>query len=286
MPLTASTHRLSDWPSLLPLCAVCVAASYGYMFSNPSENATSIWELWDADREDGSMNSRNLIMFTSIGSWLWRYCAGIQLDEHSGSLLRLEPLLPSPELGLDIHSMDASYVSLRGLIRVAWSRTQSHTREAAHPVDDQPGRATPTSFGFDRLSVHITVPHNVAARVRIPHPHPSQTTELRRLWEFDAAEGSASTSARDSRRLLTVERVATGGLSGTSESTASEPRSAGVRSVRWLADERVLELSLSSGSFGFDLTFAAASSQSTALTTAAATTPADALHARILSATK
>ena len=215
--------------------------SYGYQFNNQYEPATTVWELWDADREDGSMNSRNLIMFTSIGSWFWRYCAGIQLDGVSGRLLRLEPMLPSPELGLDIHSMDASLVSMHGLIRVAWSRTQS----------------LPSAAGFDRLTVHVTVPPNVRARLRIPHPHPSQPTELQEIWEYEAEEGSAAEIAWTTRRLLLVERPAASSiLNGLADSHTRPIPSRPVRCVRWLADERVVELHLASGSFGFDLTFA------------------------------
>ena len=214
--------------------------SYGYQFNNLYEPATTVWELWDADSQDGSMNSRSLIMFTSIGSWFWRYCAGIQLDADSGTLLRLEPHLPSPELGLNVHSMDASYVSLRGLIRLAWSRTQSQ----------------PSSAGFDQLTVHVTVPHNWRARVRIPHPHPSKSFELQQLWEYDTSEGGETDSARAIRRQLFVERSALDGVAVRAETHGHDEQSPGVQSVRWLTDERVLELYLSSGSFGFDLIFA------------------------------
>ena len=236
--------------------------SYGYQFTNPYENATTVWELWNADMEDGTMNSRNLIMFTSIGSWFWRYCAGIRLDGDSGRLLRLEPLLPSPELGLAIHSMDASYVSHRGLVRVAWSRTQSRPSPTQQTEGEEQSAhsgshiSVSTGSGFDRLSVHITVPHNVQARVRIPHPHPSQLTGLQQLWEYEASEGSAADSARATRRQLPVERVASASESGEAESSPAHGQSRGVRRVRWLTVERVLELQLSSGSFGFDLAFA------------------------------
>ena len=244
--------------------------SYGYQFNNPYEPATTVWELWDADRADGSMNSRNLIMFTSIGSWFWRYCAGIQLDGDSGRLLRLEPLLPSPELNLGIHSMDASYASTRGLIRVAWSRTQSQSSATLHSEDKESTASSSSATtvaagsGFDRMSVHITVPHNVQSRVRIPHPHPSRPTDLQQLWEYEAAEGSAADSARATRRQLLVERVAADSERKASEPLATHSQSRGVQHVRWLTAERVLELHLSSGSFGFDLTFAVLAAQSAA----------------------
>ena len=251
--------------------------SYGWQFSNPYEPATSVWELWDADREDGSMNSRNLIMFTSIGSWLWRYCAGIQLDGESGRVLRLEPLLPSPELNLGIHSMDASYVSRRGLIRVAWSRSQSQLTAGLSPAN-----SSAAGSGFDFLSAHITVPHNVQARVRLPHPHPTQPTELQLLWTYEAAEGRAADSARATRRQLAVERLPPGRESEDLQPLTTDPLCPGVRRVRWLVAERVLELQLSSGSFGFDLTFAAVAVRSAAKAAALPASPSHTQHSQRL----
>jgi len=43
--------------------------SYGYTFNNPYENATTLWELWDAPLEGPGMNSRNHIMYGSVGSF-------------------------------------------------------------------------------------------------------------------------------------------------------------------------------------------------------------------------
>jgi len=51
--------------------------SYGYMFNNMYENATTLWEILDAPNQGPGMNSRNHIMFGSIGSWFYRYIAGI-----------------------------------------------------------------------------------------------------------------------------------------------------------------------------------------------------------------
>ncbi|CAF1133276.1 unnamed protein product, partial [Didymodactylos carnosus] len=40
--------------------------SYGYEFNNPYENATTLWEIWDAPMEGPGMNSRNHIMYGSV----------------------------------------------------------------------------------------------------------------------------------------------------------------------------------------------------------------------------
>ena len=54
--------------------------SYGWMFSNAIENATTLWELWDSPMEGPGMNSRNHIMFGSVSAWFYRYVAGVQLN--------------------------------------------------------------------------------------------------------------------------------------------------------------------------------------------------------------
>jgi hypothetical protein len=53
--------------------------SYGYMFNNPREtNATTLWELWNAPFEGDGMNSRNHHMFGSVGTYFYRYLAGLK----------------------------------------------------------------------------------------------------------------------------------------------------------------------------------------------------------------
>jgi len=52
--------------------------SIGYMIQgvgNP-EPATTVWELWDSPTEGPGMNSRNHIMFGSVGSWLYKALLG------------------------------------------------------------------------------------------------------------------------------------------------------------------------------------------------------------------
>lgn len=41
------------------------------------EPSTTLWELWDADRQGPSMNSRNHIMFGSVGAWFYRKLLGV-----------------------------------------------------------------------------------------------------------------------------------------------------------------------------------------------------------------
>eukprot|EP00041_Stephanoeca_diplocostata_P021741 m.512916 g.512916 ORF g.512916 m.512916 type:complete len:1042 (+) comp21898_c0_seq1:116-3241(+) len=51
--------------------------SFGYEILNEVEPATTVWELWDSDKEGPGMNSRDHIMFGGPGVWLYNYVGGI-----------------------------------------------------------------------------------------------------------------------------------------------------------------------------------------------------------------
>jgi len=64
--------------------------SIGYMIQgmgNP-EPATTVWELWDSPTEGPGMNSRNHIMFGSVGSWLYKAMLGFSPD---GTTIKVGP---------------------------------------------------------------------------------------------------------------------------------------------------------------------------------------------------
>ena len=55
--------------------------SIGYMIK---KGATTIWELWNGDTGDPSMNSQNHVMLTGdIIPWMYEDLAGIKSDEKS-----------------------------------------------------------------------------------------------------------------------------------------------------------------------------------------------------------
>ncbi|WP_128657773.1 alpha-L-rhamnosidase, partial [Paenibacillus sp. 598K] len=61
-----------------------------------SQGATTIWEHWDSIKPDGSfwsdgMNSFNHYAYGSIGDWLYRIAAGIDLQEPGYKTIRLQP---------------------------------------------------------------------------------------------------------------------------------------------------------------------------------------------------
>ncbi|CAF3685894.1 unnamed protein product [Adineta steineri] len=98
--------------------------SYGYMFNNPYENATTMWELWDAPMEGPGMNSRNHHMFASIGAWFYSHLAGI--DFQSG-LIVIHPRMVSEDKKHLLSKVDCQLNTLYGLVHVSYTRDERST---------------------------------------------------------------------------------------------------------------------------------------------------------------
>ncbi|ARS26140.1 alpha-L-rhamnosidase [Sphingomonas sp. KC8] len=86
--------------------------SWGYMVE---QGATTMWERWNSDRGDVSMNSYNHYAFGAIGDFLFRRIAGIEALEPGFSRVRIAPIL-DPRL----RTAGADYMSSAGLIRTNW----------------------------------------------------------------------------------------------------------------------------------------------------------------------
>jgi len=71
------TYGLSDVAVLMNLQTTY--PSIGYMIEGVGnmEPATTVWELWDSDKEGPGMNSRNHHMFGSVGDWLYKAVLGV-----------------------------------------------------------------------------------------------------------------------------------------------------------------------------------------------------------------
>jgi len=110
------------------------------------QGATTIWERWDswtlADgfHKDG-MNSFNHYSLGSVGEWLFRHVAGIELD---GDLPGYQRFVLKPYLGVGLESARATYRSMHGTIASAWKREG------------------------DRVTWTATVPANTTAQIFIP----------------------------------------------------------------------------------------------------------------------
>jgi alpha-L-rhamnosidase len=111
--------------------------SWGYMIKN---GATTLWELWQK-REGPSMNSHNHPMFGSVGSWLYKALAGINLAPGTTGF---ESVLIQPQMVRDLTHASGSTRSVRGEVACAWSRTERSIR------------------------VEVTIPFGAEAEVVIP----------------------------------------------------------------------------------------------------------------------
>ncbi|MBO7615970.1 MAG: glycoside hydrolase family 78 protein [Bacteroidales bacterium] len=87
--------------------------SWGYMYRN---GATTIWELWNGNTADPSMNSGNHVMLLGdLILWEYEYLGGIRALESGYSKIQLKPY---PFEGLDF--VNCAYESVSGRIESNW----------------------------------------------------------------------------------------------------------------------------------------------------------------------
>jgi alpha-L-rhamnosidase len=105
--------------------------SWGYMIEN---GATTLWELWQL-RQGPSMNSHNHPMFGSVGSWLYKALAGINL---APGAVGFERIRVAPQMVRDLHYASGSTRTLRGQAACSWSRDERGIHlEAVVPVGSE-----------------------------------------------------------------------------------------------------------------------------------------------------
>lgn len=91
--------------------------SYGYMFTNSIQNATTTWEQWNS-LPTQAKSSLNHHMFNSIGSWFYRYVAGISLNA-------MKTITIHPRMSYDadlLNYAEAEVVTIQGTVHVKWTR--------------------------------------------------------------------------------------------------------------------------------------------------------------------
>ncbi len=121
--------------------------SWGYMVRN---GATTIWELWNGDTGDPSMNSGNHVMLLGdLIIWYYEYLGGIRALEPGYSTIQLKPY---PIEGLNY--VNCSYQSVSGLIESKWKRIKSNGKNNSS----------------DRFEWDILIPANTTAEVWLPTP--------------------------------------------------------------------------------------------------------------------
>lgn len=89
--------------------------SWGYM---ARRGATTIWELWNGDTGDPSMNSANHVMLLGdLLIWEYEYLAGIRPLEPGYSKIQLRPTFVE-----GLNRVDCTYRSVSGTIESHWRR--------------------------------------------------------------------------------------------------------------------------------------------------------------------
>lgn len=110
--------------------------SWGYMVEH---GATTMWERWNSDRGDVSMNSYNHYAFGAIGAFLFRRIAGIEAATPGFRRVRIAPIFDRR-----LNGAGADYESAAGLIRTNWR------------------------YEEDRLVLDVSLPPNVRGEVVLP----------------------------------------------------------------------------------------------------------------------
>lgn len=118
---------------------------WGYMIE---KGATTIWERWNGDTGDVSMNSFNHYALGAICGFMFRRIAGIDATQPGFRAFRFKP-----EFDARVPRGGARYDSVMGTIRTRWERQA------------------------DRFTLALTVPANVSAEVHLPAGHDARIIE-------------------------------------------------------------------------------------------------------------
>ncbi len=138
--------------------------SWGYTIRH---GATTIWERWDGWTEQEGFQSPNMNSFNhyslgSVGEWLYRYVAGIDLDPRTPGYARIV-IRPRPGGGLT--RARGEYDSVRGRISSAWT------------------------IEGERFNLEVTIPPNTTAVVHVPAADGYAISESSRaIGEADGVE--------------------------------------------------------------------------------------------------
>ncbi|MBC7847920.1 MAG: glycoside hydrolase family 78 protein [Flavobacterium sp.] len=113
--------------------------SWGYMVEN---GATTIWELWNGNTADPTMNSQNHVMLLGdLLIWYYENMAGIKSNPETPGF---KQIIMKPDFNAGLTFVNASYKSIYGLIKSDWKKTKN------------------------TLEWKITIPANTSAVVYLP----------------------------------------------------------------------------------------------------------------------
>jgi alpha-L-rhamnosidase len=120
-----------------------------------TKGATTIWERWDGLKPDGSfqnagMNSFNHYAYGAIGEWLYRFVAGIEIDEKQPGY---KHIIIQPHPGGGLTFAKAEHQSMYGKVSSSWQ------------VND----------GI--MTLNIEIPANTTASINLPNTALDTVTE-------------------------------------------------------------------------------------------------------------
>ena len=117
--------------------------SWGYMYRN---GATTIWELWNGNTADPSMNSGNHVMLLGdLILWEYEYLGGIRALEPGYSKIQLKPY-PIEGLGF----VNCTYNSVSGRIESKWKCEGNHFEwDFLIPANTTAEVCLPTANGYE-----------------------------------------------------------------------------------------------------------------------------------------
>ena len=120
-----------------------------------TKGATTIWERWDGEKPDGSfqdvgMNSFNHYAYGAIGDWMYGVIAGIEIDEAQPGY---KHILIEPHPGGGLTYAKAGLDSVYGHVASGWK------------------------IAVGNLTLHVEVPANTTATVRVPGAKLEDLTE-------------------------------------------------------------------------------------------------------------
>lgn len=107
----------------LQLATQTTYPSWAYMWTQTVEApATTLWELWNAPTGSPTMDSRNHIMFGSVGDWLYQSLAGIRQPESSTGYRQIvfQPPPSNVLLFSGLRGVNASLEWLAGRVASSW----------------------------------------------------------------------------------------------------------------------------------------------------------------------
>jgi alpha-L-rhamnosidase len=116
-----------------------------------SKGATTSWERWDADTQDGGMNGESQkILSGNFEAWCYQTLAGINYDAENPGF---KHVILCPQVLGDLQWVTAAHTSMYGTVRSQWRRDDDH------------------------ISLRVTIPPNTTATVHVPSDDPQAVRE-------------------------------------------------------------------------------------------------------------